>query len=429
MSLLIKALQRAEQGKRPEDKAEASASDFSLELAPLPSGRSSPPASEPRATVSAGEARYASPQAAASAMFKAKGGKPTPIVAKRIWLIMGIGLLLLLSAGIGFYRYLASFDQPALVAVKPAPPISPTISEPHRQAQSQSQPIPTEATTPAAEPVAAKTEEGIKTASAEVMPTTAAAADPNAMGAKSEGASQSSPQPLATQPPVSQPSSLQPPLAQPQQLAFGEPVSKNERNPVKITRNTPVASVNPAVLSAYQALMAGNDAAAQSLYWQVLHADARNIDALLGMAAIAARQGRKNDAAGWYGKVMEVEPRNTVAQAAMISLLAEADPVSSESRIKSLLAQNPESAYLHVALGNLYAEQNQWPSAQQAYFDAYHLDKENAEYAFNLAVSLDHLGKSSLALQYYKEAQALLSNTAVTNIDRAQLESRIAQLQ
>ncbi|HEX5539196.1 MAG TPA: hypothetical protein VFX01_05335 [Methylophilaceae bacterium] len=367
-------------------------------------------------------------------MFKAKGGKPTPIVAKRTWLIVGIGLLLLLSAGIGFYSYLASFDQPTLVAVKPAPSINATVSEPHLQAQPQS--IATEATTPVAEPVAAKTAEGVKTASADAMSTTTAltAADHNAAAPKSEGASQSSPQsptaqPSTTQPPLPQSSSPQPPSAQPQQLAFGEPVTKNEQNSFKVTRNTPVASVNPAVLSAYQALMAGNDAVAQSLYWQVLHADARNTDALLGMAAIATRQGRKNDAAGWYGKVMEIEPRNTVAQAAMISLLAEADPVSSESRIKNLLAQKPESAYLHAALGNLYAEQNQWPSAQQAYFDAYHLDKENAEYAFNLAVSLDHLGKSSLALQYYKEAQTLLSNSAVTKIDRAQLESRIAQLQ
>jgi uncharacterized protein HemY len=126
---------------------------------------------------------------------------------------------------------------------------------------------------------------------------------------------------------------------------------------------------------------------------------------------------------------MEIEPRNTVAQAAMISLLSEADPVTSESRIKNLLAQKPQAAYLHAALGNLYAGQNQWPAAQQAYFDAYHFDTGNAEYAFNLAVSLDHLGKTSLALQYYKEAQALLTNTAANNIDRAQLESRIAQLQ
>ena len=132
---------------------------------------------------------------------------------------------------------------------------------------------------------------------------------------------------------------------------------------------------------------------------------------------------------GWYGKVLEVDPRNNIAQAATASLLAQADPVSGESRIKNLLAQQPQAAHLHAALGNLYAEQNQWPLAQQAYFKAHQYDANNAEYAFNLAVSLDQLGKPALALQYYKTTLELLPKSGTGSIDRAQVESRIAQLQ
>ncbi len=110
-----------------------------------------------------------------------------------------------------------------------------------------------------------------------------------------------------------------------------------------------------------------------------------------------------------------------------MSLIGQADPVSSESKIKSLIAQQPQAAHLHAALGNFYAEQNQWPSAQQSYFEAYHLDARNPDYAFNLAISLDQMGKKALALQYYKEALALLNNNA-GNIDRAQLETRILKL-
>jgi tetratricopeptide (TPR) repeat protein len=147
------------------------------------------------------------------------------------------------------------------------------------------------------------------------------------------------------------------------------------------------------------------------------------------MAAIAARQGRSNDALGWYGKVLEAEPRNNVAQAAMVSVMAQADPIGSESRIKNLLAQQPEAGYLHAALGGMYAGQNQWPLAQQSYFQALHFDAKNAEYAFNLAVSLDHLGKTAVALQYYKTTLELQSKSGIGNIDRTQVESRIAQLE
>jgi uncharacterized protein HemY len=91
-----------------------------------------------------------------------------------------------------------------------------------------------------------------------------------------------------------------------------------------------------------------------------------------------------------------------------------------------MLAKNPNDANLHVALGNLYAEQNQWPAAQQAYFDAYSLNG-SADNAFNLAVSLDQMGKPKLALPYYQRALAQASSTS--GIDKAALEARIAAIQ
>jgi uncharacterized protein HemY len=81
---------------------------------------------------------------------------------------------------------------------------------------------------------------------------------------------------------------------------------------------------------------------------------------------------------------------------------------------------------LHIALGNYYAERNQWSSAQQAYFDAYSLNA-SADNAFNLAVSLDHMGKPKLALPYYQRALELASSNS--NIDKAALEARIAAIQ
>jgi tetratricopeptide (TPR) repeat protein len=206
-------------------------------------------------------------------------------------------------------------------------------------------------------------------------------------------------------------------------------VANPNADAVKITRNPVVVGVNPDLSAAYQAYVADEYAVAQSHYRQVLQADVRNVDALLGMAAIALQQGRGQDAAGWYAKVLEVDPRNTIAQAALVSGSAQVDPVGAESRIKNLLAQKPEAAHLHAALGNIYALRDEWAQAQQAYFQAYHFAPASADYAFNLAISLDHLGKSALALQYYKQARELLSSSGSGNIDRAQLESRILQLQ
>jgi tetratricopeptide (TPR) repeat protein len=204
--------------------------------------------------------------------------------------------------------------------------------------------------------------------------------------------------------------------------------SGTHRAPMKLVSRTPAAGVDPTLLAAYQAFSRGEDASAQQQYRQVLQRDVRNVDALLGMAAIAQRQGRDADAMGWYQKVLEIEPRNTIAQSAVVSLQVNADVIGSESRIKNMLAQQPESANLHAALGNLYAEQNQWALAQAAYFNASRFAPNSADYAFNVAISLDQLGKSNLALAQYQRALELLNSSGGASPDRAQLEARINAL-
>ena len=215
-------------------------------------------------------------------------------------------------------------------------------------------------------------------------------------------------------------------------------VSENKKStPLKLVSRTPAAGVDPILLAAYEAYSRGDDATAQKQYRQVLQGDTRNVDALLGMAAIALRQSRHADANGWYQKVLEVEPRNSTALSALTNSqinnesagAAAADDAGTESRIKSMLAQQPEAANLHAALGNLYAAQNQWPQAQAAYFNASRYAPTSADYAFNLAVSLDQLGKCALALAQYQRALGLLSNSSASNLNKVELEARIQALQ
>lgn len=211
---------------------------------------------------------------------------------------------------------------------------------------------------------------------------------------------------------------------------------QNESNPVEIvsksasiqvSKASTQASINPVLMSAYDAYNAGKDAEAIKLYKQVLQRDVRNVDALLGLGAIAQRQGRVLDANGWYGKVLEVDPKNSFALTAILESQPQNSAINNESRIKSMLAKQPDDANLHATLGNFYADVNQWSLAQQAYFDAYRLNA-SADNAFNLAVSLDQLGKPKLALPYYQRALLLVQSTSA-NFDKAALEARISAIQ
>jgi tetratricopeptide (TPR) repeat protein len=210
--------------------------------------------------------------------------------------------------------------------------------------------------------------------------------------------------------------------------------SNAKRKPMKLISKAASSGVDPTLMAAYQAYTRGDDIAAQQQYRQVLQRDVRNVDALLGMAAIAQRQSRDADAAGWYQKVLEIEPSNTIALSAMVGgsgsdPQVNTDAVATESRIKNMLAQQPDAANLYAALGNLYVGQSQWASAQEAYFNASRLAPNNADYVFNLAISLDQMGKTRLALMQYERALAALNKSGGTSPDRATLEARIRELQ
>jgi tetratricopeptide (TPR) repeat protein len=206
------------------------------------------------------------------------------------------------------------------------------------------------------------------------------------------------------------------------------PAPAEPESPVRITKSR--LKLNPALVQGFEALNAGDLAAAQNDYERVLRSEPRNSDALHGLAAIALRQGNVAMAEEYWLKALEADPKDALAQAALISSggRGSSDPLAQESRLKTLIATQPESAALHFALGNVFARQNRWNEAQQAYFKAFSVEPEHPDYVFNLAVSLDHLRQPRLAAQYYSQALAAAGQRPV-GFDKTQVATRLRELQ
>lgn len=380
MSLLLDALKRAEQEKltrqadRPPEPAPRAVSPAQpaaavLELQPIANPAAGAPASAGTRT----DAQVA------QAVFKAKAGAEAKPHRRILWTAAGVIAVVVIAAGAYLWHSLTALapNRRPIAAIRAAP-IAPAPAAAAQPGASQP---------PAASAVPAR-----------------AAADSDAHDS----------QPQTRGGPIDELLSKQQPAAAP---------------PVQLARKEqePKPSIAPAVGAGYRALLQGDLAAARRDYAAAVESDSTNVDAELGLATVEARLGNVPRAAAAYRRVLELDPRNATALAGLAALADNTPPESLENALRADIAQHPESAALQLTLGNLYASQRRWPEAQASFFEAERLQPENADVAYNLAVSLDHLGQRRAAADYYRRALELRAGEGA-QFDAAAASRRLAEL-
>ena len=201
---------------------------------------------------------------------------------------------------------------------------------------------------------------------------------------------------------------------------------------IKISRSKSVDKSSALINKAYEEYLAGDLDSAEKNYRIILNNLPENRDALLGLAAISLHKGDVRQAYIYYLEVLRLYPGDSVAEAALINFNEDRNQSRNESILKTFLQNEPDNSFLHYSLARLYAAQTRWPEAQQSIFDAHRIESSNADYAFNLAVSLEHVGQPQSAVDYYNVALELADNSAVSfaasGFDRATVISRINTL-
>lgn len=411
MSVLMKALEKAAEDR---DKAPAERGERELTLEAMDAGLAAKPAGNtPQARSNA--------QIAAAAVLGARqpasAGALAWMRAHPLYVFGGLaGWFLLLYA---IYVYVQIAHPGWLIRTTPSPPpvaAAPSGTAPRSAIESAPAPMAKPDTAPLVPLPSVFGGTGTPPSAS-----TASAAEKDARSAAP------TPVPAPTPPPPAPRATAAPPPAA-ASAAAPEQRPATPQNRVAVSRGDSAAPrVNPLVSEAYAALQAGQFDTAQRLYTQALKSEPANTDALLGLAALAQRDNRAEDAQRYLMTILETDPRHALAQSGLIALMGNADPQAAESRLKQLLAREP-SAPLYFNLGNLYADQGLWPQAQQAYFQAHNLEPANPDYAYNLAVGLEHLGQQKLALGFYRKAQQLASARGSANFDTARMQDRIKQL-
>lgn len=378
-----------------------------LELEPAAKPAEAPNTPRPAATA----ARRSVPppeeagRAAARKVFEAKFREPNP----RMPFYITVGVLGVFALGTVGYFWYQLRPPAALVNLNPKPS--------------------TEQAVAAADPAP-------QAAAAASVPVAREAPIPGLPGtAERPSAPAAAPRPAAPSPrmpaeaPAAVPQPEEPKLAPrlPARLVPATPAVPAGLQQASVARPAP-PQVNPNVQSGYSAYEAGDLKGARSDYEQALRDEPANRDALLGLAALDVRAGRYESAEALYLRALQADPRDPQAQAALLSLRAgRSDPLATESRVKSLLAAESDTPALNFTLGNQLAQQNRWAEAHEQYLKAYGAEPDNADYAYNVAVALDHLHRGREALEYYQRALAL-ARTRGASFDPAAAQARATQL-
>ncbi len=204
------------------------------------------------------------------------------------------------------------------------------------------------------------------------------------------------------------------------------PPAAVEKESIQVSRSQQKSTLQQQLEQAYNAYQSGELRIAKQSYQQILKRAPDNRDVLMGLAAVHQQQGDTQQARRYYQMLLRLNPKDSIAVTGLLSLQSRG-AVEKESQIKLLLEQEPNAAHLHYALGSQYVSQSRWAEAQQAFFQAFSNDPQNSDYIFNLAVSLDHLGKHRMALVYYRRALEQSPGRPI-GFDTGRLKQRIGQL-
>lgn len=172
----------------------------------------------------------------------------------------------------------------------------------------------------------------------------------------------------------------------------------------------------------------GTHETASAAYADSPRHDMHDVDAVFELATIAAVSGRRGEALDRFQEALRIDPRHIGAAAGLLSLIARDNPHRAEQTLLQAIAQSPAPP-LYFALGNVYAMLADWRRARVAYTHALALLPGNADYAYNLAISHEHLAQPRQALEHYRAALASVGTTAQPSFDLQRVQQRIAILE
>jgi Tfp pilus assembly protein PilF len=379
------------------------------------------------------------------------------------WRTAGVAAALVLAVALGAAFFLAQppAGAPQMAAVKPAvpgtresipvmqppeatAPAPATASAPTEAAQpGQVAATPATPDAPAATAAASPTPQTQPAPAAEAAPTPTRVAEAPAAAPEEASAAV----PAAAKPPAQPPAAPQgmPLRTAPEKMPdlaadsparmLNPPISVRRSeidlegvgNAVQVRQVSQDARAN--VSNGYNALVRGAYDMALDFYERALREEPNSVLAMLGRGAALQKQGKTEDARMAYEQVLKVDPANREALSNLTTLLVERSPNEALGKLQDLEKQYPRFSPITAQIGLTYAKLGAMNEALDYLNRATQMSPETVMYQYNMALVLDHLGRSAQAVSVYETVLASMSaGRGVLELSKADIERRVQYL-
>jgi Flp pilus assembly protein TadD len=152
---------------------------------------------------------------------------------------------------------------------------------------------------------------------------------------------------------------------------------------------------------AYEALIAGDSAAAVDIYQNIIADQPQNQDALFGLAATYHRAGETAKARPLYGALLRMNPNHREALNNFLVLVSDEAPEEALFELQKLAERNPDFSPIRAQMGLVLEKLGQHDLAREEMVKAIRISPENLVYKYNLAVMMDRQGRHADASALY----------------------------
>ncbi len=199
-------------------------------------------------------------------------------------------------------------------------------------------------------------------------------------------------------------------------------IKKHEAMGISIQVKKPNIDVNDYLVMAYEAMEADQLDLAAEYYEEILAHRAQNEDAMLGLATVYHRSNQLDKARKLYRQLLATAPRDPSVLNNFLVLVSQESPQEALNELLQLEQKNPHYDVLPAQISALYASEGKMEHAIEKMARAISLNSDNLLYHYNLAVMLDHAGRSEQAIQVYThvKAEAQKGNKIPTDISHIQ---------